>query len=1363
VIGASDNETGNQKYGGDWILENTREDILGVYFTGSIVTDFKGTLAPTPITASRTIDAAYLTTTDNWPITIQGGTSGTPVVITIIEDATIPASVANDGYFIINSAYITIDGGGHTLTVAYTGGYGGLVQNGTSGGNGWSNVTIKNIKVATASSSVILATNGGWIGRSYYGRVGTSNTIDNCSSSGLISGSNSGGIVGSSAGYASSQFTVTNCSSSGTISGLYSGGIVGYQAGQLGQVTVTNCSSSGIISGSFSGGISGRRFGYNTNRLCKIENCYSTGIMTGGFSGGICGGLVGFNDNSAYTPQIQITNCFSWGSFDSTSGGICGGSTSVYTNTPSVTISNCYILQSGSMVSPFLTIPITLVNTYIASGNWSDSSAFSSLIGLSFVWSSTSPNTPYVLISDPTPSSSFPVNKIISSSTSLSTTDLQTLSNWPIMINGGTSTENPVVVTITGDATLTDIQCFFIMNGNYVTIKGGDKTMKITATGYPGLVRTVGYSDTTISNIKVDGTGATQLDTSGWIGQEGFGSGTSNNKIENCSSSGTINVSCGGIVGIEAGYNSGQVTVTNCSSSGTISGTQSGGIVGVEAGYNSGQVTVTNCSSSGIISGSNSGGIIGSYAGYTSGQVTVTNCSSSGIISGSYSGGIIGSYTGSNSGQVTVTNCSSSGTISATASGGIVGGRAGYTSGQVTVTNCSSSGIISGLASGGIVGANAGQISGQVTVTNCSSSGTISGEDSGGISGDFFGYNTSELCTIENCYSSGTISGITAGGICGAEIGYNISTTPSYIPQVQIINCYVWGSISSDCGGICGGGDTSLYTNTPSVTISNCYLLQSGDLIASSLQIKASIITSNTYLANGAWNDTSASASGALTGVPVSFPGAGSTWSSTGANTPFLLSSYTSTYTPSSQTILAGGTSSIAPYSGGVYRLFSVNGSTSFSYFTINASTGAITNSSTTPFGDYTMVVYYDYGDIYSFLSMNLVVIIVPTITTSLIVNGNQIYLSGTAYPPILSILNSSNNVVVGTTNVSTDGSWSFLTDVLPSGTYSYKARETINGVDYTSDASPPLTIQILPTITSSLIINGNQIYLSGTGYSTLLSILNSSDNVVVGTTTVNAEGTWSFLTDRLPNGTYSYKARETINGVDYTSDASPPLTIQIDTNTNIFLENTSIPTPRSTVNNLTIQTISTDAQNAISQKRIIHSVDFNGAIPGFEETIGTWEEAQRLWNDVLFNTVNSIEAYGRAYTTGDTTEIKQAANDLVEELQTNVNQLAVRYKENAFRLYLQDNEYEFVTENITIGATSNTINAPLGISPQKIAMVMQALTTINKNGGIYLGENYSSTIKPGGMTIEIAGGVYSLNTNEDPMFSLRLSISKLS
>ena len=36
IVGASDDKTGNLKYGGDWIMENTGEDIESVYFTKSI-------------------------------------------------------------------------------------------------------------------------------------------------------------------------------------------------------------------------------------------------------------------------------------------------------------------------------------------------------------------------------------------------------------------------------------------------------------------------------------------------------------------------------------------------------------------------------------------------------------------------------------------------------------------------------------------------------------------------------------------------------------------------------------------------------------------------------------------------------------------------------------------------------------------------------------------------------------------------------------------------------------------------------------------------------------------------------------------------------------------------------------------------------------------------------------------------------------------------------------------------------------------------------------------------------------------------------------------------------------------------------
>jgi len=44
VIGASDNETGNFKFGGDWVLESTNEDVQNIYFS-SLIQNYTGLLA----------------------------------------------------------------------------------------------------------------------------------------------------------------------------------------------------------------------------------------------------------------------------------------------------------------------------------------------------------------------------------------------------------------------------------------------------------------------------------------------------------------------------------------------------------------------------------------------------------------------------------------------------------------------------------------------------------------------------------------------------------------------------------------------------------------------------------------------------------------------------------------------------------------------------------------------------------------------------------------------------------------------------------------------------------------------------------------------------------------------------------------------------------------------------------------------------------------------------------------------------------------------------------------------------------------------------------------------------------------------
>jgi hypothetical protein len=45
IIGASDDRTGNLKYGGDWIMESTKEDIESIYFTSSAIENYQHVFA----------------------------------------------------------------------------------------------------------------------------------------------------------------------------------------------------------------------------------------------------------------------------------------------------------------------------------------------------------------------------------------------------------------------------------------------------------------------------------------------------------------------------------------------------------------------------------------------------------------------------------------------------------------------------------------------------------------------------------------------------------------------------------------------------------------------------------------------------------------------------------------------------------------------------------------------------------------------------------------------------------------------------------------------------------------------------------------------------------------------------------------------------------------------------------------------------------------------------------------------------------------------------------------------------------------------------------------------------------------------
>ena len=194
--------------------------------------------------------------------------------------------------------------------------------------------------------------------------------------------------------------------------------------------------------------------------------------------------------------------------------------------------------------------------------------------------------------------------------------------SWPITINSGAT------LTFGSNMIFGDASHCFIIGSDGVIIDGAGYTVDISnVTNYPGLIRN-SYSNTTVKNI-----GATNIannssldstvlvSAGGWIGQSYYGQASTNNIVQNCYSTGTIAIYCGGILGASAATSSGNLTVRDCYSTGIID-RQAGGIVGFNPAQG-GYVSVSNCYSIGNI-GNGAGGIVGYH--YTDSNIFVSNC-----------------------------------------------------------------------------------------------------------------------------------------------------------------------------------------------------------------------------------------------------------------------------------------------------------------------------------------------------------------------------------------------------------------------------------------------------------------------------------------------------------------------------------------------------------------------------------------------------------------------------------------------------------------------------------------------------------------------------------------------------------------
>lgn len=379
-------------------------------------------------------------TTITFPCTVTNtNTLSGDVILTFSTDITL--TTVND-YFVCGSTNLQFgsstlknDGTRPIITIDGVTDYLGLVENGTSTTNGFSNISIYNLEVLSINGSTLKSTNpdwAGWIGQSYYGSGASNNYIKNCSTDGNIP-IYCGGIVGGVAANNSGNLTIEGCYSTGSI-GSVGGGIIGISAGaNSGNVIIQSCWSSGAID-TGAGGIMG-----NGAQNATIMNCYSTGLI-GQQSGGICGQAPGRSGGGIvyisncystgnigqqgggivgnFAGSVNVSNCYSLGNIaNSQGGGICG-----VTNVGGQTITNCYacgtqsggtgyITGSQSVVNGTYTlgsVVSTLTNNYSeaanASSGWNDTNAKSVLTGvpttLSFGTSWIQPNgtnTPFFI------------------------------------------------------------------------------------------------------------------------------------------------------------------------------------------------------------------------------------------------------------------------------------------------------------------------------------------------------------------------------------------------------------------------------------------------------------------------------------------------------------------------------------------------------------------------------------------------------------------------------------------------------------------------------------------------------------------------------------------------------------------------------------------------------------------------------------------------------------------------------------------------------------------------------------------------------------------------------------------------------
>ncbi|PJZ03879.1 Ig-like domain repeat protein [Pantoea rodasii] len=179
--------------------------------------------------------------------------------------------------------------------------------------------------------------------------------------------------------------------------------------------------------------------------------------------------------------------------------------------------------------------------------------------------------------------------------------------------------------------------------------------------------------------------------------------------------------------------------------------------------------------------------------------------------------------------------------------------------------------------------------------------------------------------------------------------------------------------------------------------------------------------------------------------------------------------------------------------------------------------------------------------------------------------SDNTPVLSGTAEAGSTVTVRDGDNVL-GTVTVGSNGSWSFTSPALGEGNHSLTTTVTdaagntgpaSSPIAVTVDTTPPAAVSGLVVtdnvgdsqgeLTSGAITDDNTPTLSGTGEpNALLSIYDGT--TLLGNATVGVDGTWSFTTPSLSNGSHSFTITAT-DAAGNVGPASPPFIVDIEAN----------------------------------------------------------------------------------------------------------------------------------------------------------------------------------------------------------------------